>query len=226
MQADDGADHAELAAAALQPRRLLDVQLEVGADREPAHGHRLRADRAAEQLRCGLEGGAAGGVGPRPVACLQQPARGGAAEQTGPEAHPLLTGPGHHVHPRRHPGLVERLGDLGGGDHAERAVVAPAARDGVQVRADQQARLLAGAAVQVGGAVLGALVAERSEPRRDQLPRPLLLGGQREPGDAPVRIRPDRRQRLDPLGDPGGRHRRQRPLDRCPDHRWRRSLRS
>jgi hypothetical protein len=213
VQADDGADHAELAALPLQAGRLLDVQLQAGADRVPAQHRAVGAGRPAEQRLGGLAHRAPGGVGALPVRRLQQPAGRGAAEQPGPEAHALLAGPGHHVQPGLDARGVERLGDLRGGDHAEGAVVAAAAWDGVQVRADQQAGLVAGAAVQVGRVVLVAPVAERGQPGSDQVARPLLLGRQPQPGDAPARVGPDGRQRLDPLGDPGGRHRRQRLLD-------------
>ena len=93
----DAGDHADLMAARLELRPLLDVRLDVGGDRE--------AERAARQLRRGGQGFAqrvmerdARGVG-EPEAVLEPhvPGEHRRAHRAGREPPAFLVGPGDHV---------------------------------------------------------------------------------------------------------------------------------
>ena len=155
-QADDRRDDADIDVLGLEHRALLDVELEVRPDVGDAGGRvdaveveACRSHRVAERDAVGVD----------PVSEVAHvlAGEGPAAEEGSVEARALLVHEGDY--PERPLGLeallLQQPDGVEGGDHAERAVEASAAGDGVEVRADRDGRARTGlpAADEVPGRV-------------------------------------------------------------------------
>jgi hypothetical protein len=181
-QPGDRRDDAQVLPALLENGALLDVEFEVGADSVDS----ARLGQAVE-----VEAGARHRIGDAaapPVLEVELAAEGPAAEHPGLEAAALLVVEGHDPEgpPRLDPFRPQGADGCEGSQHAERAVVAAAARHRVEVRADEHRLPLprVPAAEDVACRVELGFQAEVLEPAHEPVVRLRELWGPREAGDA------------------------------------------
>jgi hypothetical protein len=190
-QTTDAGHDAEVGALLLQHRTLLDVQLEIGADV-------LDTARVGKALEVeAARGHRVGHAAPAPVLQVEVSNEYAAPEHPRLEAAPFLVVERHNPQraAKRRLRALQRANDLEGREHAEGAVVLPSARDGVQVRADEDrtALPLVPAAEHVARRVDLRLQPELLEAPDEPFVRLCELGGPGKAGDAlPVRADPRR----------------------------------
>ena len=190
----DALDDADGQRLLLEDRSLLDVQLEVGA--EGAGDAGLGAE-IADPLKLVAETVAV--LVARVVGVLERDlARHDAgADHGGLKARPLLVGEDGHRHrmPRPRVAIVERADGLERAEHAELAVVLPAGRHGVRVRAHQdRGQMLASRAQteDIAHPVHGDGEPGLAHPSHEEIAAAPVLVGQREARE------PARRRLADP----------------------------
>ena len=185
LHAGDGAD---AAAFGVEDRALLDVELEIGVRFDRAGLELARIADAAELVADGKPVVVTDGVG---LVERQRAGPDAAAEDVGVEAHALLVGEGDDRDRtlRRDPGLLQGRDGFERRKHPERAVVAPAGRDSVDVGAEHHGRAVALArhqAEDVADPVDPDIEAELPHPRDEKIPALAVLVGQRQPAAAAV----------------------------------------